>query len=140
MPEKICFKCGNALALAEFYKHPAMSDGYLGKCKECTKQDVCHYRRSAAGRAMERRRNQKPERRKAHSALIEQWNADNPEGYRAHYLTSNAIRDGRLERESCEICGALPAVAHHENYSNPLDVRWLCRPHHAEVHGLVVHV
>ena len=37
---KTCFKCGACKPLVEFYKHPKMVDGHLGKCKCCTKADV----------------------------------------------------------------------------------------------------
>jgi len=36
---KRCFKCGIEKELSEFYAHPKMGDGHLGKCKECTKKD-----------------------------------------------------------------------------------------------------
>ena len=36
---KKCFKCGVKKELSEFYVHPRMKDGHLGKCKDCTKMD-----------------------------------------------------------------------------------------------------
>lgn len=40
---KVCFKCGNLKDLEDFYKHSKMSDGHLGKCKDCTRLDTKKY-------------------------------------------------------------------------------------------------
>lgn len=40
METKICFKCNRELPVTEFYKHSRMADGYLGKCKHCTRADT----------------------------------------------------------------------------------------------------
>lgn len=44
------------------------------------------------------------------------------------------VQAGRLKREPCERCGEGKTQAHHDDYSNPLSVRWLCQKHHQEVH------
>jgi len=38
--EKTCFKCGERMPIALFYRHPRMADGHLGKCKKCTRKDT----------------------------------------------------------------------------------------------------
>ncbi len=44
----------------------------------------------------------------------------------------DAVKRGDLVREPCEECGAMPTEGHHDDYSRPLDVRWLC----VRCHGL----
>lgn len=52
-------------------------------------------------------------------------------------FTNNNIRSGFLVRQPCEVCKSeKKADAHHDDYTKPLDVRWLCRKHHNEHHRL----
>ena len=53
---------------------------------------------------------------------------------RARWTANNAIRDGVIQREPCEECGAEESQSHHDDYSKPLDVRWLCRKCHWDHH------
>lgn len=132
---KRCFKCGTRKPLSEFYKHSMMADGHLNKCKECTKRDVRANRADNLEhyRAYDRERSQLPERVEASRAHHLDWKARNPEKRKAHVIVSNAIRDGRIERRPCERCGK-KAHAHHDDYSKPLDVVWLCPVHHVARH------
>jgi DNA-binding XRE family transcriptional regulator len=57
----------------------------------------------------------------------------------ARKLAASAIQTGRLTPQPCESCGIGPVVrgrrvvhAHHEDYLQPLDVRWLCAQHHRQ--------
>jgi hypothetical protein len=46
---------------------------------------------------------------------------------------------GKIRRGPCEICGVRENVeAHHQDYSRPFFVVWLCRPHHVEIEALGV--
>lgn len=44
-----------------------------------------------------------------------------------------AIQCGKIMPYFCEVCGK-SAEAHHDDYSKPLDVRWLCSIHHKRLH------
>jgi len=41
---------------------------------------------------------------------------------------------GKLRRSACVDCGDPASQMHHEDYSQPLQVTWLCRPCHKERH------
>jgi DNA-binding CsgD family transcriptional regulator len=63
-----------------------------------------------------------------------EYKRNNRKKIRAHNKVQYAIETGKLERQPCEVCGEEPADAHHDDYSKPLQVRWLCRKHHMEEH------
>jgi hypothetical protein len=57
-----------------------------------------------------------------------------PERRVAGNRVASALNNGSLVRQPCEVCGRKYAVAHHDDYSKPLDVRWLCLSHHRQHH------
>ena len=69
------------------------------------------------------------------SARNKQWKLSvPPEVHAAHNAVETAIANGLLARHPCEKCGATRVDAHHDDYGQPLSVRWLCRGHHLEHH------
>jgi ribosomal protein S27AE len=133
---KECFKCKTVKPLAEFYKHSAMGDGHLNKCKECTKKDVGAHRANNIDRirAYDRQRANRPERRASNLAITNAWRAEDRRRGRAHCQVARAITKGILVRAPCERCGNPKSVAHHEDYDFPLAVTWLCQPCHKQRH------
>jgi hypothetical protein len=43
-------------------------------------------------------------------------------------------RRGILKPEPCVKCGSDKAEKHHDDYSQPLAVTWICRPCHLDLH------
>jgi len=60
-----------------------------------------------------------------------------PERVKCRQLVTNALSSGKLKRPStCSSCGGkCKPHAHHDDYSKPLDVDWLCRHCHRKLHG-----
>lgn len=52
----------------------------------------------------------------------------------ARRQVQSAIERGELAKLPCEVCGDIKVQAHHEDYSKPLQVIWLCSTHHGERH------
>lgn len=53
----------------------------------------------------------------------------------ARSIANMAVRRGHLVKKPCEKCGKANAEKHHDDYSKPLDVRWLCMRCHREEHA-----
>ncbi len=50
----------------------------------------------------------------------------------AEKKVQTAKLNGTLTQKPCEVCGKMKSQAHHNDYSKPLEVRWLCPKHHKE--------
>jgi len=135
---KTCFKCLCAKPLTEFYKHAAMGDGHLNKCKECTKKDANANRQENLERLRyyEKSRSSMPHRIAAQAARTRKYRNEYPNRRKANAMVARALRAGTLKKQPCWVCGAA-ALAHHPDYDRPLDVVWLCQPHHKQAHALV---
>lgn len=130
---KECFKCNKSKPLSEFYKHAQMADGHVNKCKECNKKDVRENRKAKVEYYREY------DRARGNRQTIEylnEYRAAYPKKYKAHTAVNNAIRSGKLKREtSCTNCDYVGDIhAHHDDYNFPLSVRWLCAPCHKKWH------
>lgn len=142
---KTCFKCGLEKEDSEFYTHPRMGDGYLGKCIECTKKDsrkryiLVMSNPELAKKERERNR-KRAEVRRANGTAIQpshevkrRWIESNQEKRRAQMKAANAQRAVKLKPpQACQACGktGLKLEKHHPDYLQPLAVKWLCSTCH----------
>ena len=46
------------------------------------------------------------------------------------------VRSGKIKKMPCEVCGNPNAQGHHEDYTKPLEVIWLCPLCHKEKHKM----
>jgi len=145
---KVCRNCNIEKPLSDFYKHPNMADGHLNKCAECVKGRIRNHRSENLEKIREydKKRANLPHRVEARAnyqktdqgkmvkkKAIESYRKRYPMKYAAHVITRNYIRDGKIEiSDSCSICKSTHLVqAHHDDYTKPLEIRWLCiKCHH----------
>lgn len=52
----------------------------------------------------------------------------------ARSYANEYFKRGILKQKPCEICGDEKSEKHHDDYTKPLEVKWLCRKHHLEHH------
>lgn len=141
---KICKKCEKQKEQGEFYNSDST-------CKECRKEMVRQNRAKNAEYYREydkKRFKDDPRVRERHARYAasdagkaagarakKKYIEQNPIKRSAHIMVGNAIASGRLVKQPCEICGFQDTHGHHDDYSLPLVVRWLCAHHHKEWHA-----
>jgi hypothetical protein len=137
MDYQACISCNKTQSLESYYKHSGMANGHLSKCKECCKRDnrLNREKNLKRYRMYDRKRfHENKERREYSYKKSREHRIKFPKKNKARQAVSNAIRDKRLTRKPCQICGSMQVEAHHEDYNKPLDVIWLCSGHHGDLH------
>lgn len=113
--QKKCSICGRLLPITEFHRRQHhVRCGFRAACKECTRE-------------AERGRDRKV---KTDLDILKR---------RVRQRTKRALARGHLEALPCRVCNDPQAEVHHPRYDTPdahLQVVWLCRYHHALLHGI----
>lgn len=122
---KLCPRCGETKDLDAFRLDRTAKVGRQTNCKQCA--DDINKARLATDKA-----------KALHVRYQRAWKERNRQKTDAHEAVNEAVRTGRLSRLPCEVCGKDKSQGHHPDYSKPLEVRWLCSKHHAEVHNAAV--
>lgn len=143
LEEKKCSKCEKIQPITEFYPHEQCRDKHTNICKSC--EQIRHreyYLKNKAKVALINKnwRINNPEKhRKSSFESIKKWKKHNVEAAKAHQLVNNHIlRKKNLVPINCEKCGDVTKLqAHHEDYSKPFDIMWLCKKCHLKKHNRV---
>ncbi len=123
-----CCQCGATRPLSHFTKDTRKPDGHAGLCLPCKR---------VIDRERIRRRYATDEVFRRKKIAVASRHIQKPEQRRARLLAQNARRTGLLVRpDTCERCDlvGVPLHGHHDDYSKPLEVKWLCRTCHGRQH------
>lgn len=149
---KTCYKCKKIKGIHDFYKSKTSPDGFINKCKECSKKavrdnykkNIEYYKKYNKKRAMlphnveHRQKYEKTEAgKKAVSRAQVKYRNKFPNAYIAHTLFMVAGRSGVIVNpQSCSECqSSINVQGHHDDYNSPLVVRWLCCKCHNKWHN-----
>lgn len=150
MPTKECKQCATIKPLSEFAIRSSVADGRQSECKSCKAvryQENRDHIRSRQAETWKQYSVNNRESLKEKGRAYRKNNSEQASAYRAQYkidfapkiAAKNAvwskILTGKIMKQPCEICGNRTADAHHDDYAQPLSVRWLCRRHHSAWHA-----
>lgn len=122
--ERQCRRCGLVKPITSFDVSQSIPVFYRRRtCRDCRGVDK---RRDALRRGDTERYRRKRAARMANEASSAKQ--------QARFAVQAAVKAGRMLRQPCEVCGAAMTHGHHDDYSKPLEVRWLCPEHHKAHH------
>lgn len=145
---KTCSKCKRELDMSCFHKDKKAKDGLRCICKDCQLQVVKEWKKANPDRCRENLKRWQ----KANPDYMKRWQKENPDRFKEiqrkwqlnHKLEINshnklhyAVKNGSVVRpDKCSYCDkkCVPD-GHHRDYTQPLEVEWLCRECHKMLHA-----
>jgi len=134
MDTRFCYRCSREKPLEDFYRDKTKKFGVGHRCKECERlyqrerskrsskiEQVAQWHQSEHGQEKDR-----ASRRRRYILYKD----------KARAMIKKLIAQGVIQRQPCRECGEIKSQAHHPNYSEPLEVVWLCQVHHYEHHRI----
>lgn len=150
METHLCRLCNSEKPESDFYKSDKR------RCKPCVrakvkanrdakseyykKYDAMRFQRDPWRAEQNRKRASTPEYKDKIKEYRKRWLEKNSDKRAAHILMGNAVRRGEIIKPShCQDCqteclGKKELHGHHEDYTKPLDVIWLCVSCHYKRH------
>jgi hypothetical protein len=103
-------------------------------CKECNQELFKERNRMYYVKHREERIVRMREYNKVNGTKNKQtWRAKHPERAIAQAYVAYNLRNGKLTKKPCAVCGSKRVEAHHPDYQKPKEIIWLCRKHHIEI-------
>lgn len=123
--EKKCNHCGssiNLIVIAKRFNKRKQEDKTYYVCRVCNTERARRYAKTPEGRLA---------RREAVKRSIKKHYAKQMARIKLNYH----VRVGNIPKpDACSVCKQkIKVEAHHSNYKKPLEVKWVCRPCHADL-------
>ncbi len=144
---KTCSKCKKELNLDNFVRDKQKLSGYYSQCKACKREYLSRnkghiskqrsvYWDNNKGVLSKKAKVYRQENKGKLSEYSAEYRANNPHKLKAYQLLRDSFRYGNNTKPlNCTKCGNNSKLeAHHEDYTKPLDVLWLCRSCHKKHH------
>jgi ribosomal protein S27AE len=130
-----CCKCKELKPEESFYKDRTQKTGRGSYCKDCFRAYNSEKTKKDRDKYIEKSRNYRERNKNIISEKQKIYQANNREKIIAHGLVRRALEKGTIiKKELCEKCGEPSVLSHHEDYSKPLDIMWLCLRCHQILH------
>jgi hypothetical protein len=148
-----CAVCDTESDESQYPQDTTQVDGLSARCVQCADKCVRDVERARVEETLTKPKKASRSTKKPWLIAKENWNKpkkrakkvrrkwpnkqsvhDDPHRA-ARVKVAHAIRSGKLYKKPCETCQNPVTSAHHDDYTKPLNVRWLCQYCHDKWHS-----